>query len=322
MAAEPRSRPDCLVLGIATVDAVAAGVDGYPPPGGIRFFERLHLATGGCAANSATALARLGVPCSLVTRAGVDPFGDLLLGRLAEAGVDTEGVVRDPDAPTPFTFVVVAPGGERSFLHVRGTNARIREEDVPPERLEGRRFVLAAGAMLMDALDGEPLARVLAAARRRGAVTLLDTVFVDAAPAAEWRRRLLPALPRLDWCVPSRAEARALTGLEDPSAQAHWLRDAGVAGVAVKLGSDGVLILDAAGREERIPACHVVAVVDTTGAGDCWCAGFVAGLREGLSPAGAARLGNAVAACCIREPGATTGIPPLAEVRERFRAFA
>jgi sugar/nucleoside kinase (ribokinase family) len=306
---------DILVIGIATVDALGRPIDDFPGPGGLRFFDQLTMSTGGCAINCSIALAKLGLPCDTIARVGADLLGDFIVAELARHGVNTAGMVRDPQASTAFTFVCVSTTGERCFFHTPGADARLSRADVPSAALHGRKFVFVAGTMVMDALDGEPTAALLAEARAAGATTLLDTVYVEAAPWAEWERRILPALPHVDYFIPSRAEARALSGLEDPSSIARQLQAHGARNVAVKLGAEGAFCRDAAGREEHVPALCVPRVVDTTGAGDCWSAGFLAGLHEGLPMPQAARLGNAVAVHGIQAAGATAGVPSLAVVR-------
>jgi sugar/nucleoside kinase (ribokinase family) len=174
--------------------------------------------------------------------------------------------------------------------------------------------------MVMDSLDGEPTAELLSDARAAGAMTLLDTVYVESASAAEWRRRMLPALPHVDYFVPSHPEARAISGLEDLSAIARDFQARGAGNVVIKLGERGAFCRDTDGHEQLVPAFHVEPVVDATGAGDCWSAGFLVGLREGLPLNQAALLGNAVAAHGIQAPGATAGISPLATVRAFMQA--
>ena len=309
-----------LIAGIAVVDAIAQYVDDFPSPGGLRFFERLTLTTGGCAVNCAIALAKLAgggaeCACDVVCRVGNDVLGDFVVAELARHGVPSDGVVRDAKASTSFSFAAIGSSGERRFLHTTGANARLSRADVPPEQLAGRRFMFVAGAMVMDALDGAPTAALLADARQAGAATLLDTVFVEPAAQAEWRRRIGPALPQVDYFVPSLPEARAITGESDPSRMARALQAGGARNVVIKLGDRGALCREAGGRETLVPTFRVQRVLDATGAGDCWCAGFLLGLRDGLPMQEAARLGNAVAAFCIQSPGATTGVPTLAEVR-------
>ncbi|MCC6360471.1 MAG: carbohydrate kinase family protein [Phycisphaerales bacterium] len=300
-----------VIIGIATVDALGRPVDDFPRPGGLRFFDELTLATGGCAVNCAIALSRLGVPCRLVTRVGGDILGDFVVAELTRNGVATGGVIRDNSVNTSFSFAAVRSDGERAFLHTTGANARIRPADLPADALEGGPLVFVAGSMLMDALDGPPTGALLAAARAAGATTLLDTVYVDSAPQAEWERRIGPALPHLDYFLPSLPEARALSGLTEPAEIARQFRSRGTKNVIIKLGAEGVYCLSATGAEFRIPAEPVERVVDATGAGDCWSAGFLAGLAAGLPLERALRAGNAVAACGIQSVGATSGVRPI-----------
>jgi sugar/nucleoside kinase (ribokinase family) len=310
---------DVLIIGIATVDAIARPVDAFPAPGGLRFFNDLTLTTGGCAVNCAIALAKLGGVatgggCDVVARVGSDVHGDLVIKELRRHGIATDTIVRDPERPTSFSFAAVASGGERSFLHITGANARLCRADVPERLLLGRCIVMVTGVMLMDSLDGEPAAELLRAARAAGATTLMDTVYVESAARDEWVRRVVPALQHLDWFVPSFPEARAITGEIEPGAAARALQEGGARNVAIKLAERGVLLREAGGRETLVPAIPVETVVDATGAGDCWCAGFISGLRDGLPPDAAATRAIAAAAMGIQAPGAATGVGSLAEV--------
>jgi sugar/nucleoside kinase (ribokinase family) len=306
---------DMLVIGIATVDAIARTIDEFPSPGGLRFFDQLTVSTGGCAINCSIALAKLGVPCDTIARVGTDMLGDFVVADLARHGIATGGIVRDAEASTAFTFACVASTGERCFFHTTGADSRLCPADIPLARLRGRKLVFVTGTMVMDALDGEPAAEVLAAARAAGAQTLLDTVYVEATPRAEWQRRVLPALAHVDYFVPSHAEATAISGLEDVAAIARDFQARGARNVVIKLGAQGAFCRSAAGRAAHVPAFRVPQVVDTTGAGDCWSAGFLVGLRQNLPIEEAARLGNAVAAHGIQAAGATAGVKPLGDIR-------
>src|SRR5262249_17302409 len=146
---------------------------------------------------------------------------------------------------------------------------------------------------------GPPTAALLNEARVAGAVTLLDTVFVETAAEEEWQRRIAPCLQNLDYFIPSYPEACALTGLNEPGALARTLQSAGARNVIIELGERGAFCRGADDHELLVPACPVDRVIDATGAGDCWSAGLIVGLRGGLSLTDAVRLGNAVAAHCI-----------------------
>ena len=313
------SAADTLVIGIAVVDAVARPVDRFPLPGGLRFFDDLTFTTGGNAVNCAIALTKLGVGVEVVARVGADPLGDFVLRELERQGVSGAHVIRDASRSTAYSFVCVPSGGERSFLHTTGANATLCPKDVSPALIAGKRFVFVTGVMLMDSLDGEPSAALLRDAHAAGARTLMDTVYVEGAAAGEWRRRVMPSLRLLDYFIPSEAEARALTGECDPSRMAMTLQREGAANVVIKLGARGVLCAEESGRQTIVPACRTGLVIDTTGAGDCWGAGFIIGLREGRTLEEAARFGNAVAAASIQACGATTALRDVQQVREILR---
>jgi sugar/nucleoside kinase (ribokinase family) len=275
------------------------------------------MSTGGNAINCSIALAKLGVPCDTIARVGRDMLGDVVVSELARHGIGTASIVRDPDASTSFTVVCITSTGERCFFHTMGADARISAADVPEAALGNRKLVFVTGTMVMETLDGPQTAQVLAAAKAAGAQTLLDTVFVESIPQSEWQRRVLPALRYCDYFIPSHPEARAITGLDDLSAIARNFQACGARNVVIKCDAQGAFCRDATGHERQVPAFRVPQVVDTTGAGDCWSAGFLVGLHHGLPMPEAARLGNAVAAHGIQAAGATAGVKPLAEI-QRF----
>lgn len=302
-------------VGICTVDAIARTIDGYPPPGGLRTFDNLTLTTGGNAVNCSIALAKMGVGCDVVIKVGQDMLGDFVISECRKYGVNVEGVIRSADTHTPFTFVCVMAGGQRSFFAALGTNATLAGEEINIDLVKQAKFCFVTGTMVMTTLDGQPTARFLNEVRKAGVKTLLDTVYMDSASATAWHAAIDPALPALDYFIPSYPEARALTGLNEPDEIARKLQAGGCANVIIKLDERGAFCREANGRETFVPAYFVEKVVDTTGAGDCWSAGFLAGLREGLSMPDAARLGNATAAHCIQAPGASTGIVPLEQIK-------
>lgn len=304
-----------LIIGIATVDAVARTIRHFPAPGGLQTFDDLTLATGGCAVNTTIALARLGIAADVVTRVGSDANGQFVVNELARHGIETGMVARDPGLATSFSFVAVHPGGERSFLHTPGSNAGLGPADVPEGALAGRPIVFVTGAMVMQRLDGAPTASLLAKARAAGARTMLDTVFVEGLSTRDWRDRVGPAFPHLDDFVPSLPEALAISGRADALGAAEFFQREGVRRVSIKLGDRGALCLDEGARATHVPACRVDRVVDATGAGDCWCAGLIAGFLAGDALSSAAAVGNAVAAMAITGAGATGAVPSLREAR-------
>ncbi len=308
---------DIVNVGICCFDAIGQTVDDYPPPGGLRLFDQLTMTTGGNAVNCSIALAKMGLACEAIIKVGIDNPGDFVIGELRTYGVGIEGVVRAAGIHTPFTFACIFTGGQRSFFHTMGANGTLCYDDINMAIVKRARFCFVTGTMVMKTFDGAQTARLLAEAQAAGVKTLLDTVYVDNAPPELWRVNIDPCLPHLDYFIPSQPEARKITGLSDPSEMARVLQSRGCRNVVIKLDETGAFCRDTQGREALVPSYLVEKVVDTTGAGDTWSAGFLAGLHQGLPINEAALLGNATAAHCIQAPGASTGIVSL----ERIRAF-
>jgi sugar/nucleoside kinase (ribokinase family) len=306
---------DIVNVGIATVDAIGMSIDKVPAPKELVLFDRLAITTGGCAVNAAIDLGKMGIPNSLIVKLGNDMLGDFVAGQAKALGVDVSGIIREPGNNTPFTFVMVDSTGERRFVHTMGTNATLRAEELNLDFITRHKFCYIGGVMLMPALDGKPLAGVLGKIRARGTQTLLDTVYVQA-DQPRWREVILPMLSELDYFIPSEPEATAITGLTDPEAMARFFQDHGGKNIVVKLGEKGVYYRKANGDNGYVKAYMVRKVEDTTGAGDSWDAGFLAGLSLGMDFPEACRLGNATAAFCIQAAGASTGIPSLSTIMD------
>ncbi|WP_309707787.1 carbohydrate kinase family protein [Armatimonas sp.] len=297
-------------LGILVADVVAKPVDALPARGTLELIERVELHIGGNAANSAASVAKLGLPVKLVGKVGDDNFGAFLTEALSKLGVDTHAVACDPHAPTATSLVLVHNDGERSFLHAPGANATLSADDVEWDALLGTRFFHVAGLQLMPSLEGEPIAKVLAEAQKRGMLTMLDTVMNPR--SAGWSG-LAPALSYLDWFVPSIDEIHQLCGKATVPEQIAACRAVNPAlNMVIKVGSEGCWVAEPGKEPVLVSGIPNVTVVDTLGAGDSWCGGFLVGLSRGMSPREAAMLANKVGAACVQMLGATTGIPPLA----------
>jgi sugar/nucleoside kinase (ribokinase family) len=298
-------RPDAVCLGILVADAIARPVDELPPAGTLEFVEEVTLRAGGCALNTATVLARLGLRASLVGKVGADSFADFLLGVADERGLDRRGVLVDPGAATSATVVLVGGNGERTFLHVPGANGRLQADELDRDLIFAGRALHLAGALVMPALDGEPAAGLLAEARRRGILTSMDTVWD---PRGRWEL-VLPALAHLDVFAPSLAEGRAITGLREPEEVARWLRERGVGTVALTMGETGAYVEsdDFSGRADA----YRVEAVDGTGSGDAFSGGLLYGVLTGWPLERTARFANAVGALATTAVGATEGVTSL-----------
>jgi sugar/nucleoside kinase (ribokinase family) len=300
-------RPDVVCLGILVADAVARPVDAPPLRGKLAVVDEITLHGGGCALNTASGLARLGLRAAVAGKVGADPFGDFLLDLLDARGIDREGVIRDPESSTSASVVLVASDAERTFIHSPGASGTIRADELDPAVVYSGRALHVAGSLVMEQLDGEPTGRILAEARARGVHTSLDTVFD---PTGRWQR-VVPSLAQADLVCLSLAEAEAITGEREPARAVVWLRARGARDVAVKLGADGSYVAGE-GFEGSVPPVEVEAV-DGTGAGDAFVAGLLYGRLEGWPIERAARLANAVGALATTVVGASESPPTLDE---------
>lgn len=294
-------------VGGTVADILARPVRVMPNPGRVELVDEMRLAPGGCAVNSASALTRLGVPARLVGRIGRDGLGDFLVRTLVDRGIDVAGLA-PTDTGTSASMVFVFPGGERCMLHTLGAMGTFDATDIDWSLAARSRVFFVAQFGLLGRFDWSA-ASALERARDCGMLTALDTVWDATGRLSD---KVAPCLPLLDYFLPSYDEAKHITGLTDPRAMARFFQDRGVGTVGIKLGEDGCYLRGTEGEEVTVSA-FPVAAVDATGAGDAWCAGFIAGVLSGRDLAEAGRLGNAVAACCVTALGAYDGIRAMAE---------
>ena len=301
---------DVVCLGILVADVIARPVGELPPWGSLELVEGITLRGGGCALNTSSALVKLGLTAAAAGKVGTDTFGDFLLALLDARGVDRRAVVRDPAGSTSATVVLVRADGERTFLHQPGADGTLTVDELDTDLLFSGRALHIAGALVMDGLDGEPFASLLAEAKRRGLYTSLDTVW-DA--TGRWSR-VEPSLPHLDLAVPGLGEAQAVSGERDPARVAAWFRERGVREIALKMGADGCY--GSGEGFEGVVSPVPVTAVDGTGAGDAFAAGVLYGKLAGWSFEDAVRLGGATGALATTAVGAFEGVRTLPETLE------
>lgn len=300
---------DVLSLGIYVVDVLGRPIDQFPEKGELALFDELEIHTGGCANNTAIALTRLGISTGAMGKVGTDAFGNLILQHLTDEGVEAAGMHHDPEARTSFTFVAVASDGERTFYHYIGANGELRETDLDWDIIKRTKILHIAGALVMPNFDGDPMANVLRQAKSLGITTSLDTAY-DA--TGKWMETLEPCLSYVDMFMPSLLEAQHLTGRTDAREIAQFLRDTyGIHTIAIKMGENGSYA--STPEAERFTPAYSVDVVDATGAGDAYVAGFLAGTIMGWDLKATTELASATGAACVTAIGTTAGIQNLEE---------
>jgi ribokinase len=293
---------DLLVVGDLNADLVLRGGDVVPAfAQREQLVDHAELVLGGSGAIMAAGAARLGLDVAMVACVGADPLGGAMVEALAAAGVDTTGVHRTPDAATGIC-VHLARADDRAMLTALGALSKLRAADVPGELLAAARHVHVSSPFLQEGL--RPGLQGLA---ERARSSSLDTGWD---PHERWD----VAVDAFDVLLPNAEEALRLAGRDDGDVEAA-ARDLARRGplVIVKLGADGALATD--GDELVRAAATRVDVVETTGAGDSFDAGFLAGRLNGEDLEGALALACACGALSTRRAGGTAAQPTLEEAR-------
>ncbi len=301
---------DVVCAGILVADIFVPPLPRLPEAGELLATDDFLLDTGGCAANTAASLRKLGVSASVVGKVGSDDFGTFVLDNLAAKGLDTTGVARSANFGTSKTVILPVKGQDRRYLHTFGANADFRAEDIPPVLLDRARVFYLGGYLVLPALEQAALSALFRRARAGGARTVLDVVVP--AGGAGWSLSVLEqVLPHTDLFLPNREEAQLLTGERDPARQAERLLAAGCDRVVITQGADGALYADR--HDQFFTPAFPVEVVDGSGAGDAFAAGVIVGLLEGWDARRMLRFASAVGASACTQLGCTAGVFTRAE---------
>ncbi len=295
--------------------AIGEGMVEFTAEGAFDRAARFRRGFAGDAVNTLVQAARLGLRVALLSRIGDDPFAPALRAAWAAEGIDLAAAPVVPGLNGLY-FVLVDDRGERRFHYRRAGSAAsaMGPDALDPSLVAGARFVLVSGITQAISASAEALVAAFAAGPEAPARGVYDPNHRPALWAARGgdaaaRRAFAAVAPRMAWLLPSHPADLAVLGLAaatPPEAAFAAFEAAGPARVALKLGAEGAIVRDG-GLVQRVPAPPVADVVDTTGAGDAWNAGFIAALLRGKGPAAAAAAAHAVAARTLRHPGA---IPP------------
>jgi sugar/nucleoside kinase (ribokinase family) len=299
-----------IAMGVHVLDVLVRPVEAIPEGQGGNLVEEIKITAAGSAGGTAITLSKLGAKVSSAGAIGSDAVGQMLASLLERDGIDTQHLVRRDDVQTSASVLPIRPSGERPALHVIGANATYGPDDVPWEAVAAATHLHLGGPEFMG---GEAAARILAHARENGATTSAD-ILAPGEQASEIIDWIAPAFGELDYLLPNDEQVLGLTGEDDLAAGCRALIRRGVGCVVATRGADGVLIVDEEGSEP----VHAfdVDVVDTTGCGDAFSAGFLRGLSLGRSRRDAARLGCAAAAMVAQGLGSDYGEFDLAALDE------
>jgi sugar/nucleoside kinase (ribokinase family) len=297
-------------LGAHVLDVHAKYVETIPEGQGGALIEEIRVSPAGSAGGTSITMAKLGARTVSVGCIGRDDLGDLLVTMLGRLGVETDRIARKDDVQTSASVLPIRPNGDRPALHVIGANASWTRDDIPWDVIEQADTLHLGGPEFMHELAPE----LLGFCREHGVRTSAD-ILADGWP--ELLDMIAPALEQVDWFLPNEDQAMKLTGAGDVEGAGRALIERGIGGCAITCGSRGSIVVTA-DTAEHVPAFEIE-VVDTTGCGDAFSAGFMRGLSLGRSPVDAARLGSACAALVAQGLGSDAGEFDLAAA-DRFAA--
>jgi ribokinase len=284
----PPRMAEVIALGDATVDIVAL-LESYPPHGGDAQPLETVARLGGTALNTAMMLERLGIDTALVGRVGTDIFGDFILSQMEREGLSNRWMERDPTRLTGLVYVAVTPEGQRTMLGGAGANRNLAGCNLGEAVITRARWVHAASYVALSPISLDMTIRTLNMARAARVPISLDIGSAS--------MRLAPQLV---------AEVAARADVLFPSEDTSEPTQSGQI-VLRKLGAEGCTILT--GNDRVIVPPFAVPVVDTTGAGDAFDAGFIAGRVRGLDVRSSALLANACGAAAVTVLGAGNALP-------------
>lgn len=294
---------DVIGFGALNVDKVLK-VEKIPKADEESYIHSISQYPGGSAANTVVALSRLGLKTGYIGKVGKDLEGEILIKSLKDEGVNTEGV-EVSEGRSGITIDIVDRRGNRALLVDPGVNDFIEEVDA--QYIEKSKFLhLTSFVCLLSNKSFETQKKVVKS--YKGEISFDPGMLY----ASRGLKTMRPIIKRAKVVFPSEGEVKILTGY-DHKKGAEVLLDEGAEIVAVKLGARGCYVTDK-NKSYSIPALKTK-VVDTTGAGDAFCGGFLYGILKGKSLKECGVLGNAVAAYCIGCVGARPGLPTVEEIK-------
>ncbi len=311
-APNPACSPRVVSFGVVVADVFVPPLQRLPDAGELLTTDDFLIEPGGCAANVAIALGKLGVPAAVGGRVGDDVFGALVKRDLDARGVDTTGILTTAGIGTSKTVIIPVVGEDRRYLHTFGANAALAADDLAATAFATAEVIYIGGYLILPALREDELARLLEEARARGATVILDVVAPSRTELS--LSAVSRLLPLADYFIPNLDEARSLTGRDDPAAQAEELIAHGAHTVMVKLGDKGLYVRSEEGSFElAAPRVHVV---EPSGAGDAFAAGLALGILEDWELERKARFASVMGASACTALGCADGVFTRAEADE------
>ena len=260
---------------------------------------------GGSAANTVVGLARLELKTGFIGKVAADREGNFLLDDFRKEKVDVKGIAVSERGRSGTVMGFIDPKGDRALYVDPGVNDQIEFKDINLDYVAGTEF------LHLSSFVGEKPFKA-----QKQLLEQLSSVTISFDPGAIYARKglnaLKPIIEKSYVMFPNGIEVKLLTG-QDYREGAETFIELGADLVAVKLGEGGCYITD--GKESHLIEAYNVEAVDTTGAGDAFCAGFLYGLIKQKDLYECGKLGNFVASRCISKMGARTGLPKQTDLK-------
>ena len=270
------------------------------------FVRNLTITPGGSAANTMVGLSRLGARTGYIGKLADDTEGRYLLEDLHKEKVSAQGIVLSKSGRSGVCIGFINSSGERALYIDPGVNDNITLDEIDSNYAESSRFLHLTSFVGHTSFDTQ-----------KTLVKNLKIPRVCFDPGELYATRGLGALnqflKKTYTFLPNEKELRILTGKNYKEGSKDLLAK-GVEMIAVKLGEKGCYVTD--GKERYLIPTFRSKPIDTTGAGDAFCAGFIYGLLHNRDPYSCGRLGNYVASRCIGKYGARTGLPSKSDLSD------
>lgn len=297
-----------LVIGDLCMD-IFMQIEEYPPEGGDGSVRQYHQHAGGSASNTAIALARLGNHPALLTHCGKDSWSEQLLPILDSSGVSVEYITQEDQHSTGLTFLVVSEKAERTMFTYRGANLLFKPDEISEDVFDGVRGLHISSYACLVPPQSEAVMKAVQLASHQKMFISLD---IGVEPASKARDQISAMLPFLSLVILSESEATTLTQTQTIVEAISAILDKGVNLMALKLGEKGCRLISH--DSDVILNGFSVEAVDSTGAGDAFCAGMIHGITQGWDLPISGNLANVLGALATTRWGAGEQLPTRNEI--------
>ncbi len=304
---------EVMTAGELFIDLIMSGFDVWPQPGRESFAREFHRQIGGGAAITACGLGKLGMPTSVLGVVGLDD-GPWIMAQLQRFGVDVSDMLFHPSEPTAFTVVATMPE-DRAFLTYPGANRGF--PDALMAAATGQRLAHARHVHLAFPPYLETAAELMKTIHRNGCTVSLDVGWHE-----DWLTdsRAVALLPLIDVFLPNEAEATLMMGSRDPGECLRRFEKAGAHCVPLKLGARGSAVRQ--DGEIVFAPSPPVTPVDTTGAGDCFDAGFLYARMRGEALVCCLQSGNICGALSTEAYGGIAAFPTKERLQQELKSYS